>query len=159
MTNYLKSVGIEKIYLLGFCWYACISFRIFEIFFIFSCCRGGWVGTYMLSSPGYENFVCQAIGHPSVHLEERAFQRSIQDLFDRVQRPTLLLPTRGDPDGYRESGSYYLSLKSRLPSSETFDFPEQEHGFIPRSDISIEANKIAVDLALEKILNYFAAHP
>jgi hypothetical protein len=112
----------------------------------------------MLSSPGYENYVCQAIGHPSIHLEERVFQRSIQALFDKIQKPLLLLPTKGDPDGYREHGEYYTSLKARLPDSDCYDFPEEEHGFIPRADISDPDRKAAVALALQKILNYFEAH-
>jgi hypothetical protein len=126
--------------------------------YVFCCCRGGWVGCQLLASSSADHFICLAIGHPSVHLEERAFQKSTQELIDRVQKPVLLLPSRGDPDEYRENGFFYVSLKRRFPSSETYDFPNNDHGFIPRSDISIPENKEAVDLALDKILCYFAKY-
>jgi hypothetical protein len=68
------------------------------------------------------------------------------------------MPAKGDPDEYRENGSFYQSMKKRFPTSETLDFPTQEHGFIPRSDISIPENKDAVDQSLEKILSFYSAH-
>ena len=68
------------------------------------------------------------------------------------------MPARGDPDEYRENGSWYKSLKERHPTSETVDFPENDHGFIPRADISIPANKEAVDSAMAKMSSYFKAH-
>lgn len=48
----------------------------------------------MVAFAGFENYTCQAIGHPSCTLEERVFNRSTQALFDRVQRPIFFLPTR-----------------------------------------------------------------
>jgi hypothetical protein len=57
-------------------------------------CRGGWVGCKVLASPAYNDFTCLAIGHPSVHLEEYAFKKSTQELFDAVQKPLLLQPAR-----------------------------------------------------------------
>ena len=140
LTAYLKSVGVEKITLLGFCW-------------------GGWVGTHLLANEeDAKNYTCLAIGHPSVHLEEYAFGKSIQDLFDRAQKPILMLPTIGDPDGYRENGSYYQSIKSRFPTSDTVDFPDVNHGFIVRGDLADPVIKEAVEKALDLIMRFINAH-
>ena len=65
---------------------------------------------------------------------------------------------QGDPDGYREAGSFYQSIKSRYPTSETMDFSNVDHGFIPRGDLTVPEIKEAVDKALDKILAFFAAH-
>lgn len=105
-----------------------------------------------------KEYTCLAIGHPSVHLEQYAWQKDIQALFDRVQKPLLMLPAKGDPDGYREQGSYHLSVQARFPTSRTVDFPEEEHGFIPRGDISKPATKASVDKALDEIVTFLAAH-
>jgi hypothetical protein len=121
--------------------------------------RGGWVGCHLLANEeDAKEYTSLAIGHPSVHLEHFAWQKDIQALFDRVQKPLLMLPAKGDPDGYREEGSYYLSVKSRFPTSRTVDFPEDEHGFITRGDISQPATKASVDKALEEIVVFVAAH-
>ncbi len=39
-------------------------------------------------------FVCAALPHPSINLEERMFGGSLPNLFSRVQRPLLLLPAK-----------------------------------------------------------------
>jgi dienelactone hydrolase len=139
VTQHLHQNGIEQIYLLGFCW-------------------GGWVGAHLLSGPTARHYQCMAIGHPSCSLEEWAFGRDTQALIDGVTKPLLFMPAKGDPDQYRQSGSYFQSIHSRCSSSQTVDFAEQEHGFIPRSDISVPENKAAVDKALDTVVAFFDKH-
>jgi hypothetical protein len=145
-------------HLIPFSFCLILAFSLSFLFFAYSLLRGGWVGCHLLSSIHASNYRCLAIGHPSVSLEEWAFGRNTQQLIDSVQKPVLFMPSKGDPDEYREAGSYYQSMKKRFPTSETFDFSNQEHGFIPRSDISIPENKDAVDSALEKILSFYSNH-
>jgi len=139
VTEHLHHHGIEKIHLLAFCW-------------------GGWVGAHLLSSAHGRHYSCMAIGHPSISLEEWAFGKNTQALIDSVTKPMLFMPAKGDPDQYRHDGSYFQSIHSRFHSSETIDFADQEHGFIPRADISIPENKAAVDKALEHVVAFYEKH-
>ena len=56
--------------------------------------RGGWVVTNILASDLAENFVCGALPHPSIDLEERIYGGSLIELMSRVNRPLLLLPAK-----------------------------------------------------------------
>lgn len=97
------------------------------------------------------------IGHPSCHLENY-FGGSAQALFDNISVPTLLLPAKGDPTEYYEDGAWFQSVKSRYPTSKTRVFPDIEHGFIPRADVSIPEKRLAVDQALEEFSSFLKAH-
>ncbi len=116
------------------------------------------MGCHLLASPAAHQYADMAIGHPSVHLESYCFCRDMQDLFDRVQKPLFLMPAKGDPDEFREGGACFESVRSRHPSSKSLDFPEQNHGFIPRADLSVPENREAVEKAMNAIVEFFDAH-
>eukprot|EP01036_Dinobryon_divergens_P039400 gene39400-51934_t len=118
MVEHLTNVGIEKSALIGFCW-------------------GGWIMSYMLSSELADSFVCGAIAHPSIILEQYIHGREPTDLVAKVTKPMLLMPTQNDSDMYREGGELYKVLLIKNPTSATVDFPTVTHGFVPRGDISI----------------------
>ncbi len=69
--------------------------------------RGGWAGCKLLTTPAASDYVSLAIGHPSVHLEELAYGKPTQDVFDNVQKPLLLLPAnvRTLPRNYLDTNS------------------------------------------------------
>lgn len=54
--------------------------------------RGGWVVTNLLATDIANDFVCAALPHPSINLEEKVFGGSLADLMSRVDRPILLMP-------------------------------------------------------------------
>ncbi len=96
--------------------------------------------------------------HPSVFVETLVYGRNMQDVFDKVQTPLFLMPAKGDPDEFRAGGACYESVKARYPSSRTMDFPEQNHGFIPRVDLNVPENREAVEKAMNAMVEFFNAH-
>ena len=48
----------------------------------------------ILSSELADDFVCAAIPHPSLDLEEKMYGGSLPDLMSRINRPVLLMPTK-----------------------------------------------------------------
>jgi len=93
--------------------------------------------------------------HPSIDAEERIYKRDTQALFDRITVPFCFLVARNDYDGYREDGAWFQSLHSRHPLSETHSFPEVDHGWMPRGDISDPVVKLAVEEGVAKTLAFF----
>ena len=65
---------------------------------------------------------------------------------------------QGDPAEYHEGGAWFEALKARLPTSESVLFAEQNHGFVPRGDISVPETRAAVDASSAKTFEFFAAH-
>jgi hypothetical protein len=119
---------------------------------------GGWIACHALSRPDLASLytVC-AIGHPSCHLES-LFGGDPQELFDALEVPILLLPANNDPLKYHETGSWFQSVKSRYPASQSIVFSEVECGFIPRGDITILEKKLAVEKALKLFVDFFQTH-
>ena len=68
------------------------------------------------------------------------------------------MPCKGDPDEYRFGGSYYEELKLRLPTTDTYSFDNENHGFWPRGDATNETPKAAIQLATNKTIDYLNAH-
>jgi len=139
-TAHINSLGITNIHLTGFCW-------------------GGWVGFLALADADFANkYIDIAIPHPSVSLEQMLFNRPVADLVNRVNRPVLFMPAKGDPDEYREAGAWYQTLKAKFPTSQTIDFVEQNHGFTTRGDVSDAATKAAVEKALNAALAFYKSN-
>lgn len=121
--------------------------------------RGAWAGCHLVAdTEAQSEYVCMAMGHPSIHVETFYWKLDTQALVDRTNIPVFILPAKGDPDEYRVDGSYFQSFKGRYPTSRVLDFPEEDHGFIPRGDLSNETTKQAVDFCLQEILLFFEKH-
>lgn len=56
--------------------------------------RGGWVVSNILASDLANQFVCGALPHPSINLEERVYGGNLLELMSRINRPLLLMPAR-----------------------------------------------------------------
>lgn len=135
----MKSEGVKKISILGFCW-------------------GGWVAAHVLASEEADNYACCAVAHPSLILEAGAFGNDVLALVAAVRKPTLWLPARGDNEEYDVGGAWFEKLKENHPTSLTIPFREVDHGFVPRGDISDPFVKQEVDRALAAILSFFQSH-
>eukprot|EP01039_Chlorochromonas_danica_P005195 gene5197-5720_t len=136
LVKYMQKEGIEKIALVGFSW-------------------GGWVVTHLLASDIAENFVCGALPHPSINLEERVFGGSLINLMSRIERPILLMPTKGDPEDYQH---YLKMLKHKLPTSADVDYYNMEHGFLLRGNLNDREVHQAVVQSLSQIMDFFNHH-
>jgi len=60
--------------------------------------------------------------------------RNTAALFEKIQKPLLLFPAKGDPQEYHPDGAFFLSLKARFPTSASYPFVEENHGFWPRGN-------------------------
>jgi len=139
-AEHINSLGINTIHLMGVCW-------------------GGWVCFLALADAEINNkFDCVAIPHPSVSLEQMICGKPVADLVDRVTKPVLFMPSKGDPDEYRENGAWYQTLKAKFPTSATVDFAEHNHGFVTRGDVSNPATKEAVEKALSTALSFYKSN-
>jgi len=139
-TAHINLLGIDCIHLTGFCW-------------------GGWIGFLALADPDFHNkYLSIAIAHPSVSLEQMIFGRPVADLVDKVTKPVLFMPAKGDPDEYRENGAWFRTLKAKFPTSRTIDFSEMNHGFVPRGDVSKPEVKEAVEKAMNAALAFYKAN-
>ena len=133
--GHLKSSGVEKVSLLGFCWGSWAVFRTAAEF------------------PGIS---AAAAVHPSVQVEEMAFGGSVEALSRQVHVPTLVLPAGNDPDMYRAGGVVVEALKANNPqSSWNDDFRDMVHGWVPRGDVSDANTAAKVKLAMEQVADFF----
>lgn len=134
----LKGQGVERIALTGFCWGSCPV-------------------AYSLSEPALMaqyGLTCGVMCHPSLSIEQRVFDRNPTDLVDRIQGPVLFMPAGNDQVEYRAHGAWYQSLHARVPATETLDFPEMMHGWVPRGDASKPEVARDVQRAMEAMLAY-----
>jgi dienelactone hydrolase len=140
LARHLDNCGLEKNAILSFSW-------------------GGWVTAHVLSDPALANkYTCAAIAHPSITLEERIFGGNTAELMNKIQKPLLLIPCKGDPDEYRAGGALFEPLKHRLNTSEVLDLPDVEHGFLPRGKVTNQKNFDALHKTMNKVLEFFNNH-
>lgn len=135
--EFLKSSGVQKISVIGFCW-------------------GGWVVVQILDEFA-DQFVAGVIPHPSIHLEDY-FGRSAKALCEKVKRPILLMPAGNDPDSYREGGEIFEALKAANPETETVptSFADVVHGWSVRGDLNVPLVKDKVEECINRTYAFFA---
>ena len=124
--DHLVSKGVKKVAMIGFCF-------------------GGWVVCRTLADKDLSGSV--VVGgcspHPSIQLEQFAWGGDVAALCASVEQPVLFLPAGGDSPEYDKGGKWLP------PLGESFRFPEQVHGWVPRGDLADEACAAAVKSALE----------
>lgn len=142
MNAHIQSLGVSKAALVGFCWYSTIPYLnltlspqlsafLPSLSPLTACCiRGGWVLANILSCELADSFVCGAIPHPSITLEQAYTGGKPADLMSKVRKPLLLMPAQNDPDGYREGGELFEAVIMNNPTSATIDFPTMTHGWV-----------------------------
>jgi dienelactone hydrolase len=84
LINHLRSNGVSKIGLMGFCF-------------------GGWVICNIVRDHG-DVISCAVIPHPSIGLEEKIYGGDCVALVDNVKCPVLLMPAGNDPPTYLPGG-------------------------------------------------------
>jgi len=141
LLPFLQSKGIESVGLIGFC-YGC--------WVVFNICADESFDLSMIK--------CGVNCHPSLGVETRIFERDPLPLVRRVRVPQLLLPAGNDPDDVKPGGEVLriLGEKEFGGDCETVVFPEQQHGWVVRGDLNVEATKRDCELAIERALHYFA---
>lgn len=127
----LKTAGVERVVVLGFCW-------------------GVWAACHTaVAFP--EDVIATGGAHPSLKLE--GLFGGDGDVFQGVKCPVLVLPAGNDsaeeydlPDG--------KFVKMFAGPTESVRFDGEVHGFVPRGDVSNEATKAAVEKAMSLLLEF-----
>jgi len=108
---HLQEKGIDKIGSIGFCW-------------------GAWVVAKMCQNPAR----CQAgvWAHPSVFVGKDLYEgETEQELCAAVRAPTLVMPSKQEPDFYRNGDLAKIAEKNGV-AWDLVDFPKQNHGWVIR---------------------------
>lgn len=133
---FLRSMGVTKICMVGFCW-------------------GSWV--VFKATADFPDISAVAAVHPSLQVEE-AFGGSVEALAKRVHVPTLVLPAGNDPDIYRAGGVVVDALRSNnAKSAWSDDFKDMVHGWVPRGDIADPNVSAKVRQAMERVADFLHA--
>ena len=88
-------------------------------------------------------------------LEERIFGGNPAKVAEKVKCPILLMPAGNDPPIYRTGGDVLETLKSNNSKSNFIDFPNMQHGWVSRGDVSDPDTKEAVQKALTEAFTFF----
>jgi carboxymethylenebutenolidase len=133
---HLNDKGISNIGSVGFCWGAWIIFR------------ASADGMPLKAGAG-----C----HPSLRLEGYS-GGTVEDLSTKVNCPMMLASARNDPDNVQAGGEVSRILSEKFSSSEVVSYPDADHGWVSRGDISDEIVAKNVADALKQCEAFFAAN-
>ncbi|KAL6063097.1 DLH domain-containing protein [Balamuthia mandrillaris] len=141
---FLKDKGIESVGMIGFCW-------------------GSWAMFHFSGDEAIAPSIkCGVDCHPSLILEQLVFEKDPVAVAERVKSgPHLLLPAANDPDFVKEGGAVIQKLQEKEAFGEhckVVNFPQQQHGWVNRGDVTNEEVRKDVQRALELALEFFKQH-
>ena len=144
---HLKDEGIERTGSIGFCW-------------------GSWVVAKLTQDASK----CQAgvWAHPSVFVGKDLYEgETEQELTAAVKAPTLVMPSKQEPDFYKNGELTKIAEANGVPW-ETIDFKDQMHGWVIRgsgwlgsyyeNDTTDVRAIIGVQRAVNAALGFYAKH-
>jgi dienelactone hydrolase len=143
LIPFLKSKGVEKFALMGFCY-------------------GTWMTMKACNEPGIvEHVTCGIHFHPSTEKVEKCFGRDDIKLCTTCAKPQMLHVSKNESDDWKPNCAAHKALQgndkvadvefSLAPSS-------QNHGFMTRADITKEENKAAVKEGVDKAVAFLKKH-
>lgn len=110
-------------------------------------CWGAWVGA-RLSAIGLPEYKGNVSFHPSWKVENMLHgEGAVEKLTESLKAPQLLCSAGDDPDFLQANGSVHKILSANSYTcklSDVIDFPDMNHGWVNRGDISNEAVKAGV---------------
>ena len=94
--------------------------------------------------------------HPSLHVESR-FGRNYADLLAAQNCPVLVGAAANDPDWTKPGGDWEKSSTALGfgEKSKFYDFADMQHGWSTRGDIKDEKIARDVNLAFDRVLEFF----
>ncbi|GAB9477041.1 putative endo-1,3-1,4-beta glucanase [Globisporangium polare] len=128
-----------------------------ETFVSYGYCFGGWVGAHQSALPnpiikGNISF------HPSWGLENLVNgEGAVEKLAERITVPQLLLAASDDQPFVRENGSVIEILSDKPETrvhSSALNFPDVNHGWVTRGDLTKPEIKASVALAWHTALKF-----
>lgn len=102
-------------------------------------------------------FACGVGPHPSTGMEDMLKGKGAQlEMMKKVNMPVLLMPAGGDPKTLKPGGEIATLMESK--GGETHAFPDMEHGWMSRGDLTDP--KVARDCqaAMDHGLQFFIKH-
>jgi len=133
-----EKLGVKKLGVVGFCW--------------------GSYGVLKLSSTGK---VAAGISfHPSHSRLTGLYGDDESSLLKAVQCPQLFVPAGNDPESCKEGGlaQKIFNEKSIGKECQFKEFPEMQHGWVPRGDLTDPKVARDVRAALDLGSKFFAKH-
>eukprot|EP00615_Pteridomonas_danica_P004793 CAMPEP_0114348878 /NCGR_PEP_ID=MMETSP0101-20121206/15076_1 /TAXON_ID=38822 ORGANISM="Pteridomonas danica, Strain PT" /NCGR_SAMPLE_ID=MMETSP0101 /ASSEMBLY_ACC=CAM_ASM_000211 /LENGTH=243 /DNA_ID=CAMNT_0001487099 /DNA_START=16 /DNA_END=747 /DNA_ORIENTATION=- len=131
MLSFLEDKGVTDIGAIGFCWG------------VWAFCKA--------SANGVSSIKCGVGCHPSTKLEG-FFGDNEETMMSATTLPCLFLNAGDDPDTLKEGGDIAKIIQSKGGSVDTY--PDMNHGFVSRGDLSDEAVKRDVESALTKSIAF-----
>ena len=155
---FMKDNGAKQIALLGTCW-------------------GAWNNFKLIAMPEFEGLVkCNISVHPSLRIEEM-FDKSVQEMVQKVGMPNLVLPSRNEPDRIKPKGELIQMLAKSSGCTADADitlaekskvdfscgllvclFDKVNHGFFTRGKLTDPDYKEAVEKTCWLVEGYLKAH-
>jgi len=132
---HLAAKGVESFGMMGFCW-------------------GSWV---VLKASGTGKLSAGVSAHPSHSKIEPLWGGTEEKLFEAVQCPQLIMAAANDPDLHKPGGLDEKELKKKPFGDKCIvrEFARQQHGWVPRGDISDAVIAEDVEAALSLTLEFF----
>jgi len=132
----LEQNGAKSIGILGFCW-------------------GSWVVFHASSS---DKIHAGVSAHPSVRVAGMLGENEL-DLSKAIKCPQLIMPAGNDPDNVKKGGAHIEELKKKSfgDKCEVVEFA-QNHGWVPRGDISDPEVAKGFKDAMDLTIAFFRKH-
>lgn len=131
--------GAKNVGAIGFCW-------------------GAWVVFHLSSEQKINAGVCC---HPSTRVAQILYNEVELELAKSVKTPMLLCTAKNDPENLKSGGAVVNEIINSGNSCETVEFPDMNHGWVPRGLIDSTNDKcpiardvnIALDMSCRFLLN------
>lgn len=105
-------------------------------FLVLSMSWGSWLAFKM--SAKYDNIKAIATVHPALMIE-KMIGGSEEKLFEEVKCPSYLALSKSEGASLRQGGESFAILQRKFGvKAMSVDFPEMDHGFATRGDVSVE---------------------
>lgn len=114
LSKHLKGEGVDSVLAASYCWGAWAAFRL---------------------SAEFGNMRAIAAVHPSLNIEN-FYGSNETKLVEAVKCPAYFYSTSNDQPGTKKGGQYVKIIAGKFGEDKTGsqEFPDQQHGFIMRSD-------------------------
>eukprot|EP00127_Corallochytrium_limacisporum_P005899 Clim_evm44s214 gene=Clim_evmTU44s214 len=131
--DHLNSKGVEKVASIGYCYGAWVVFRESE----------------------YNRLTCGVGCHPSLQVEGLApTPGTLMSVAKRAGCDMLLLCSKQESDEVKEGGAAIQAVKDKGFDCEVKTFPNQNHGWVIRGDVSDAETATAVKEAMEMAIAF-----
>lgn len=117
-------------------------------------CWGQWA---LVKAAGEDMGLKCGVGlHPSSHLEEVAHGGSEVAIYEKVNIPILQMPAGGDKPQVKEGGACANLIAAK--GGKTIEFPDMQHGWSCRGDLSDKTVARDVELAMRNMVDFLKEH-